>query len=66
MVRYNPSDPNYIRADEYTIIEKRSGKRFYRCSGCEKLVSWREFDQNKGYCADCRDGKNEAYYRSLH
>jgi len=63
-MKYNPVD--FTRVDEYTVMGVKSGQLWYECAGCGKLVVWREFEDNKGYCADCRDGKNEAYYRALH
>lgn len=53
----------YLRIDEYTYLDKKSGKQVHRCVGCYKVVSFREFDDNKGYCSGCRDGKNEHLYR---
>lgn len=56
-------DQRFVRIDEHTFLEKATAKTVHRCVGCYKKVSFREFDDNKGYCSACRDGKNEAFYR---
>lgn len=64
---YKPKDAQTIAEDGnngFHFVHK--GKEQFACVGCDKIISFREFDDNKGYCADCRDGKNEAYYRAMH
>lgn len=64
MARYlkNDNDPDFYKIDEFRFIERSTGNRFFRCAGCKKLISEREFTANKGYCDKCRDGTNARVY----
>jgi len=47
-----------IRVDEYTYLDRRTGQMSYKCCGCDKMIRFDEFNANKGYCDDCREGRD--------
>lgn len=57
------TDEELVRISEYEYRNRR-GKTVYKCVGCGKIISFDEFEGEKGYCADCRDGKKDWLYRA--